>query len=580
MSSHRLLPALLATLLLPLLAPGARAEVPREVRSPRATLRTFLNALDVVEAKDAVACMDLSGLPERNREEEGERRAWQLARVLRLAKGRIESLLLTIPGHGDLEQGETVHRLLSHESGDVEIVRLDDGRWLFSAETVAAVPALLEAHLEAERSEEMQEIPEYARELPSWMREEAFLLEAWQWLGLFVVILLGVVGDRLLVWVLVLMVTFRLRRQGIETDRKLRRGAVRPLGLLAMAVIWWIGLPYIALPETAHEVLLIAAKGIAALAAVWSAYRVVDLVMDYFRAKAEQTETRIDDVLVPLLRKALKVFIAAFGIVFIADNLNVRITGLLAGLGLGGLAFALAARETVANLFGSVTVLLDRPFDIGDWIQVGKVDGNVERIGFRSTRVRTFYNSQITVPNSTLITAVVDNLGARRYRRIKTMLSLTYDTPPERIEAFCEGVRELIRRHPYTRKDYYHVYLNALSASSLDVLLYCFVETPDWATELREKHRLFADILRLARRVGVSFAFPTQTLWLEKAEPGEDLPEASRDDITDHRHQGRAAASEIVREMLPGTDKPPPVILGAQPLDPDLEERNVGGEEG
>jgi MscS family membrane protein len=130
-----------------------------------------------------------------------------------------------------------------------------------------------------------------------------------------------------------------------------------------------------------------------------------------------------------------------------------------------------------------------------------------------------------------MVSTQVDNYGARRFRRAKTTLSILYSTPPEKIEAFCEGIRELVRLHPYTRKDYYHVYFNEFSASSLDILLYIFFDAPDWATELRERHYLFLDILRLAQRLGVEFAFPTQTVWLQQtpeAVPAEaPRPEAA-----------------------------------------------------
>src|SRR5690606_26122936 len=142
------------------------------------------------------------------------------------------------------------------------------------------------------------------------------------------------------------------------------------------------------------------------------------------------------------------------------------------------------------------------------------VEGTVEKVGFRSTRVRTFYHSLITVPNALMTRAKIDNLGARRYRRVKETLGVTYDTSPERIEAFCEGIREIIRKHPYTRKDYYHVYFHGYGESALNILLYLFLETPDWATELRERQRLLLDVARLARELRVEFAFPSRTLYV------------------------------------------------------------------
>jgi MscS family membrane protein len=272
-------------------------------------------------------------------------------------------------------------------------------------------------------------------------------------------------------------------------------------------------------------------------AGVWAAYKLVDLVAAHFQALAGKTDSKVDDVLVPMIRRALKIVVIAFGVLFIAQNLDIDITSLLAGLGIGGIAFALAAKDTVENLFGSFTVLIDRPFRIGDWIVIGDLEGTVEELGFRSTRIRTFYNSVITVPNATLVRTAVDNLGARRYRRLKSMISVQYDTPAERIEAFCEGMRELIRKHPYTRKDYYMVYFNEFADSSLNILLYTFFRTPDWTTELRERHRLLVDIVKLAHRLGVEFAFPTRTLHLASVPVGV----------------AGASAAPAAAEAVPGT---------------------------
>jgi MscS family membrane protein len=256
------------------------------------------------------------------------------------------------------------------------------------------------------------------------------------------------------------------------------------------------------------------------------------------------------------------VFIIVIGVIFSADNLNVDVTSLLAGLGLGGLAFALAAKDLLGNFFGSITVLLDRPFHIGDWVIIGDVEGSVEQVGFRSTRIRTFYNSLITLPNALLTTSKIDNMGARRYRRMRTMLSLTYSTPPEKIDAFCEGVRALVQLHPYMRKDYYHVYFNEYNSASLDILVYVFWQTPDWNTELRERHRFLLDILRLAKQLNVEFAYPTQTLYLKQAndaEPGgsDDFQVAMTE--AEAFEMGRKQATSIVDGTLGQGVKPEPV---------------------
>ena len=281
--------------------------------------------------------------------------------------------------------------------------------------------------------------------------------------------------------------------------------------------MWWPGVTWLALPVNVLNVLVLAARFVAIASIVWAAYRVVDVISRVLEARAQRTQSKFDDLLVPLVRKSLKVFIIVFGVIFIADNLDLPIASLLTGVGIGGLALALAAQDLVKNFFGSFMVIFDKPFNVGDWVTIGDVEGTVAEVGFRSTRVRTFYNSLVTVPNANLINAAIDNYGARQYRRWSTRLGITYDTPPDKIEAFCEGLRELIRRHPETRKDYFEVHFNAFGAAALEIMVYMFFVTPDWSAELAARHRLGIDILRLAHELGVEFAFPTQTLYLHRA---------------------------------------------------------------
>jgi MscS family membrane protein len=228
----------------------------------------------------------------------------------------------------------------------------------------------------------------------------------------------------------------------------------------------------------------------------------------------------------------------------------------------------LASKDAIANLFGSVNLLADRPFEIGDWVVVEGVEGNVETVGFRSTRIRTPNNSLVTLPNSRLTTAVLDNLGRRRYRRVKMTLPLAYDTPPERIEAFCEGIRELIRRHPYTRKDYYHVYFHQFSAAALDVLLDSFLDCQDLAVELRERHRLLVDVLRLAEGLRIAFAAPPRPAQNAANVSKESLDDDARLLRADPPQAGRRRAAQIAGPLVPPEKRPGPVVFdGASPVD-------------
>ena len=565
-------------------AAGSIAAVdPRiDLASPRATFDTFLTAMNDVRAgekeriRDAAACLDLSRVPGLARDETGAESARQLKTYL----DKLELIdLAAIPD--EAEAGTWVYRM--QPEGEVSLARTKDGVWLFSPQTVAALPALVASVADREfvagltgggRASAFAQW--VRRQVPAPLRQSAFLLEIWQWIALLVMALAGVIVDRATRFVFTLWWRRVLSRSGLPVDRKVLSDFATPLGIAAMSLLWHLVLPQLGLPASALAALKFAATLLLAAAGVWAAYRLVDLLSVYIAQLASKTDTKFDDLLVPLFRRALKILVVAFGIVFVAQNMDIKVTSLLAGLGIGGIALAMAAKDTVENLFGSVTVLIDRPFEIGDWIVVGDVEGTVEELGFRSTRVRTFHNSLITLPNSLLVKASVDNLGARRYRRLKTMVSVQYDTPPGKIDAFCEGIRELIRNHPYTRKDFYLVYFNQFAASSLDILLYAFHETPDWPTELRERHRLLVDIVRLAERLGVQFAFPTQTLHLASVPPAlaalaarapreSEATPADPREPADVTRLGREEAERLLRDYA-GREPQPPVDFGETDL--------------
>jgi MscS family membrane protein len=556
--------------------PATPAPPPPERASPRATMTTFLEAMNQREWDRVIATLNLER--EGYSDDVVATRGRDLGAELKAVIDRVAFVELeAIP---ERMRDRTSYIWETVNGIPISLERVGEGEWLFSRETLDRLPELWEAVQDRDVVEGIEEAPltpaMWMREhMPKSLREGGFLLQYWQWLALAILIFVGVLAERVVTFVLQRIVARQIRRTlaGRTVEGSLVTASMRPLGVVAMAAIWWLGLLALGLPPEALTILLVAVKFLAIAAVVWSAYRAVDVGAAVLESYAAGTDTRYDDLLIPLLRTSAKIFIAAFGIVFLADNLNINITGLLAGLGIGGIAFALAAQDTVKNFFGSVTVLIDRPFQVGDWVVIGDIEGTVETVGFRSTRIRTFYNSLVTLPNANLINAEVDNYGARRFRRWKTHLGVAYDTPPEKIDVLCEGIRELVRRHPYTRKDYFHVYLNQYGPSSLDILLYIFWETPDWATELRERHRLAVDILRLTHHLGVEIAFPTQTLHLKRG--GETKAEAFEDAWTKTVVSGEEQVRKDVREMVDaalGGKVPPPVRFATSLVDGEASE--------
>lgn len=318
---------------------------------------------------------------------------------------------------------------------------------------------------------------------------------------------------------------------------------IRPLGVTIFSLVWIMAIPFLPLSEKVASLILRFAMISFTIGSVVFIYHLVDIISLYFEKLASKTDNKLDDILVPFLRKTVKFLVILLGAVFIGDSFTIDMKNMLTGLGIGGIAFALAAKDSISNVLGSFTVLVDRPFHIGDWVVINEnVEGTVEEVGLRSTRIRTFYDSLVTIPNGNITNCNIDNYGGRKFRRMNIKLGVTYATPPEKIEAFCEAIRQLILSHPYTRKDYFHVYLNHFSSSSLDILLYVFWEVPNWATELTERHRLLIDILRVAKEIDVDFAFPTQTLHLFKEE------HTTKGDVTGEIYRfGQEKAKKIVQ---------------------------------
>lgn len=249
--------------------------------------------------------------------------------------------------------------------------------------------------------------------------------------------------------------------------------------------------------------------------------KLMKLVLSLYSDFSEKTRTKLDEQLAPILNKMLMGLVVFIGILHILTLFGVNPTTVLAGASIGGIALAFAAQDSVKNLIGTVVIFLDKPFHLGDWVEIGGVSGIVENVGLRSTRVRAADTTLFQIPNSIVSESEINNKGLRTYRRYNTELGVRYDTPPELIEAFVSGIREIIRIHPDTESDSYNVEFTGFGDSALLIMVNVFFKHLDWGEEQSSKHRLHIAIVKLAAALGVDFAFPSSTLMIEQL-PGQE----------------------------------------------------------
>ncbi|MBD1398977.1 mechanosensitive ion channel family protein [Pontibacter sp. JH31] len=250
------------------------------------------------------------------------------------------------------------------------------------------------------------------------------------------------------------------------------------------------------------------------VAITWVITRFVDFIGLIFQNRASRTTSKMDDQLVPFFKDFMKVMIYIFAfLVVLASVFNVNVAGMIAGLGVGGLAIAFAAKESLENLLASFTIFLDHPFVVGDLVEVDGITGVIEKIGFRSTRIRTLEKTFVTVPNKSMIDKPLNNLTLRTFRRVHFDVNLTYDTTSQQIKAITTELQDYIDNHPHTNQDG-RIRFQNLGASSKDVMVLYFVEALDWNEFINIKEEVAYKIVEVVERHGAEFAFPTQTLHL------------------------------------------------------------------
>jgi MscS family membrane protein len=498
--------------------------------TPRSTLSAFREACAHGEFAAAARFLDLSEATA----EPGSTEAAHLARQLDIVLSRtvwMDPSLVRDDPEGDREDQlePELERVgeISSEHGEVPILLVrgaggdDMPAWRFAPYTVAAIPGLYAEHGYGW----IEEI------LPQPFFDVVVLdVELWQWIGL---ILAALVASFLgFVAAVVLFGVLRpfAKRTRAQWDDWLLEGSAGPVRLgLSLGAFWMLS-HVLALGVAVQGFVDSICEALAVLAVTWLVLRAVDVLARVLHGRLAARDPSAADTLVPMGRRITKVFLCALAAISMVHNLGFNAAGLLTGLGVGGLAFALAAQKTLENLFGGISVIADKPVEVGQFCRVGEHVGTVEEIGLRSTRLRTLDRTLVTIPNAEFATVRIENYAERDMIRIHTLLQLGYDTSPDQMRWVLVELKKLLVSHPRIVRDPARVRFVAFNAYSLDLEVFAYVDTMDYNEFLAVREDVYLRIIDVIAASGAYFAYPSQTLYLgrDSGRDGERTEEAEK----------------------------------------------------
>jgi MscS family membrane protein len=545
---------------------------PVDTSSPRATLEGFVSTMDEIylgtkdilqeysasqrlyltpderrkqfeilsAAPKAIRVLDLSDIPPVLRDTAGPERALQLKEILdRIERPSFES----IPDQEAMARTSSKRWRLPGTEIDIALIENGQrsGEYLVSAGTVDQLPdfyervknlpykpgaaaalsdvygrmssrgaaTIYDAYSSSPVGLELIVPIRWMLALPPWANARIIGLASWQWLGLIagLALCLGFVY-----WM------SRLARRRIEQSAPGWRAVLTPLAIiLVCALPVPLLLAILRIGGAPRVIITFVQTGALYAGAAWLSMIGANFLADAIVASEHLRQRSLDSQLIRLAMRFIGIAIAIGILIQGAYELGFPAYSVLAGLGVGGLAVALAARDSLANLLGSILIMIEKPFRVGHFVKVAGAEGSVEDVGFRSTRIRTSDNSLISIPNNSVVNATVENLSLRLLRRQRLLVQVTYDTPRGKLEEFVAGITRLIADHPMSNKDKINVRFNDFGESSLNILVYFYLETTEYPVELEAREEILLRIMDLAKQLDIQFAFPTRTLVIENA---------------------------------------------------------------
>jgi len=353
----------------------------------------------------------------------------------------------------------------------------------------------------------------------AWLQTKVLGNPLWQYLASLLYVILAFYAAKLIDRFFQGALKSVTARTTTKFDDLLVELARGPIKVVVFVVLLHIGLHLFQWPDYANTFLSTGLKIVVACSLTYVAVRIVDLAMGEWQRRVEATQDALlDKQLFPVIRKSLKTFVVIVAILVTTQNLGINVTGLLASLSIGGLAVGLAAQDTLSNLFGAVAVFVDKPFRVGDRVQLDNLDGTVEAIGLRSTRVRNLDGHLVTIPNRTVANAAITNISKRPNIKTVMNIGITYDTPPEKVQRALRILEDVYRGHPMTADVL--LSFDKFADCSLNLLVVHWWKSTDYKDYLAGLQAMNLAIKERFDAEKIEFAFPTHTIYVKQETTG------------------------------------------------------------
>jgi len=496
---------------------GESPLAPLKINTPRQTISIFIESMNthrkgIIENDQtkidaiykAIKCLNLKEIPPLIREEQGK----EIAIFL---KETIDKVYVFQSNFEDVPMDISVSTWTIPETEITLSLEELNGKkeYLFSTSTILnariyfnktkSLPYLKESGQGAGYSPPFSE-----RFAPQWTNTFLFGLLLWQWLGLFLAIFLGI-GIKFSSTYLFELSVKIAKKSSLIWDDQIFIALSKPGGNLVTIGFWYIFLYLAGIDGKIYIILSYILKFFMGIFFIKFLNDFSDIVGTFYKQHIISSEDPSDVQLVSLLIKLTKILLVSLGVMLSLQNMGINVISLLAGLGIGGLAIALAARDTAANLFGSLMILLDKPFKTGDYIKIGTIEGVVEEIGFRSTQIKGDGDSSITMPNSLIANSNIENLGIGKKNKSSFSIYLPYDTNPINLEIFLDKIKSMLTKNPLVLREKILVNFYKISDPGLEIYISFFMVPSGIEQELSILQKIYLDIFKIAGDLEIKF---------------------------------------------------------------------------